>query len=229
MRMKQEHYRRLHEISQLTHLSPRSDLILARRIARQAFAEKELIQARFTAEIAKAESGIPFTKARLASLKEAQRAWRNSFTDGILAIGGWLSKYDEMLTERYGFDGICDVLEVNPVHRPDVLELADGKGRAVSAVAFVCGFEDSAAYQSGRSSSDYKEGPLFKVFLEMTLDLTRRRADLMPDPFEPGGPLYGAPIFHKQPDGTLARQSASLVVHDAKGRRVVKRKIEAGK
>lgn len=49
----------------------------------------------------------------------------------------------------------------------------------------------------------------------------------MPNPFAPGGPLHGMPTYHLQPDGTLARKSASLTVHSSDGSsRVVERKVE---
>lgn len=64
-----------------------------------------------------------------------------------------------------------------------------------------------------------------RQFEQMLID----KPGCLPDPFAPGGPFYGVPVYYPQPDGTMARQSAPLTVHDAKGSRVVKRKIEVKK
>ncbi|GFM89288.1 hypothetical protein PSCICO_46870 [Pseudomonas cichorii] len=226
MRMKPEHYQRLHDLSKLQHLSLRSQLILARRLVRQSLQDREAVQAFFREEVKKAEAGLPFTQRRLEIAKDLQRQSRDGFRTGLLEIGKWLYQSDEALTEKYGFDGVCDVLEVNPVHRPEVLKWAEDKSRAISTAAFIVGMEDSARQRSGRHPADWKEGTFFQVFLEMQVDLFRRKPELMPDPTAPGGPLYGIPVYHQQSDGTMARQSSPLTVHDAQGSRVVKRKIE---
>lgn len=229
MRMKPEHHQRLHELTRLEHLSLRSLLILARRLVRQSLLDRKDVRTLFHEEVKKAEAGLPFTKRRLDTVKDLQRQARDHFRTGILEIGKWLYQVDEELTQKYGFDGVCDLLEVNPVHRPEAMQWMEDKNRAISAVAFISGMEDSAGQRSGRHPADWKEGTFFQVFLEMQMDLIRRRPDLMPDPTAPGGPLYGIPVYHPQPDGTMARQSAPLTVHDASGSHVVKRKIEVKK
>jgi hypothetical protein len=199
-------------------------------MVRNIHAERQLTRAHFAAEVKKAEAGLPFTQRSVTKIKEAQDKARKSIKSRLIDIGIWLYQNDEALTARYGFNGICDLLEVNPVHRAEVIEYAEDMGRAVSAIAFISGYEESASQQSGKRPADSKEGPLFFVFLEMMMKAMIENRAAMPDPFAPGGPFHGIPSYHKQPDGTLARKSASLVVHSPDGSsRVVERKVEKAK
>lgn len=222
MRMKPEHYQRLYAISRLPHLTLRSQLIVARRLARQALADRQMTRALFRDAVQTAEAGLPFTQRRLEAVKRVQKESRGTYSAGFVELGGWLYQMDETLTLRYGFDGICDLLEVNPAHRPEVLEYAEDTKRAIAAAAFIAGREDSASSQSGRRPADWKRGPFFEVFLVMTMDMVRRRPDAMPDPTAPGGPLYGITTYTRMADGTMARNAPTVTVHDAQGSRVVK-------
>ena len=82
-------------------------------------------------------------------------------------VGQWLFENDALLTTMYGLDGICELLEVNPVHRAEVVQYAGDMDRAIFAVAFESGLEESASSQSGRRPADWKDGPLYQAFLEM--------------------------------------------------------------
>ncbi|WP_341520746.1 hypothetical protein AABC73_20700 [Pseudomonas sp. G.S.17] len=230
MRMKPEHVFSLGLLIERPHLSLRSHLILVRRMARHLNTERALTRAFFRAEVKQAKAGLPFTKLKLAKIEEVQDRARQSFKAGLIDIGTWLYRNDEELTALYGFDGICDLLEVNPVHRAEVIKYADDMGRAISAIAFVSGYEESASQQSGKRQPDSKEGPLFFVFLEMMMKAMVENRASMPDPFAPGGPFHGIPTYHQQPDGTLARKGPSLVLHNSDGTsRVVERKLEKSK
>ncbi len=222
MRMKPEHYRHLYEISRLPHLTLRSQLIVARRLARQALADRLMTRSLLRDAVKTAEAGLPFTQRRLEEVKRMQEESRDTYRAGFLELGRWLYQMDETLTLRYGFDGICDLLEVNPVHRPEVLQYAEDKKRAIAAAAFIAGREDSASSQSGRRPADWKRGPFFEVFLEMTMDMVRRHPDAMPDPTAPGGPLYGIPTYTRMADGAMVRNAPTVTVHDGHGSRVVK-------
>lgn len=230
MRMKSEHARQMLELLALPHLSLRSQLILMRRYARHLNTERSLTRAFFRDELKKAEAGLPFTKRQVKAIKEVQSKASDSYKTVAVGLGTWLYQNDKGLTSKYGFDGICDVLEVNRVHRAEALEYAEDRGRAISAIAFISGVEDSASSQSGRRPADSKDGPLFHVFLTMMMKAMVENRAAMPDPFAPGGPFHGMPTYYAQPDGTMARKSASLVVHSPDGSsRVVERKIEVKK
>lgn len=222
--MKPERAARLSDLVVLPHLSPRSRLIVVRRIARESQAQWEETRFFFDRELEEARAGHPFTARKLESVKVLRRQARDQHAKTLHHIGEWLYENDALLTALYGFDGICDVLEVNPTHRPEVLEYADNKVRAISAVAFVSGLEESASRQSGRRRPDFKDGPLFKVFLEMVMKLMKDKPGCMPDPTVPGGPLYGVPTYTRQPDGSMVMNTPAITVHSATGSKVVKSK-----
>lgn len=224
MQMKPEHAGRLSDLVVLPHLSPRSRLIVVRRIARESHAQWEETRFFFDRELEETRAGLPFTAKKLENVKVLRRQARDQHTKTLYHIGEWLYENDALLTERYGFDGICDVLEVNPTHRSEALEYADNKSRAISAVAFVSGLEESASRQSGRRKPDFKDGPLFKVFLEMMMKLMKDKPECMPDPAAPGGPLYGVPTYARQPDGSMVMNTPAVTVHSATGSKVVKSK-----
>jgi len=95
MRMKPEHAARLQQLLTLTNLSPRSRLILARRVVRHICTERSLNPGH-----------------------DAYPLHRKTLFD----IGTWLCQNEAALTAQYGFEGLCEVLEVNPVHRTQVIE-----------------------------------------------------------------------------------------------------------
>ena len=167
MRMKPEHASRLNELMLLKHLSPRSALILTRRVARLINTERELARAFFKDEEKKAKAGLPFTKRQLAAIRKHRKEALLEYSADLCRLGSWIYQNDELLTARYGFDGVCDALEVNPIHRGQVMAAAEDRRRAITAVAFISGFEDSAGQQSGRHPTDWKDGPLFQTFTAM--------------------------------------------------------------
>ncbi|GAB3380439.1 hypothetical protein [Azotobacter armeniacus] len=89
-----------------------------------------------------------------------------------------------------------------------------------SALIFVRNLEDSASHRG----EDCKRGPLFEAcFAAMGHFIRTAPKGTLPDPFCPGGPLYGAPVRMVRPDGTVTVKRPDLTVHDASGSRVVKR------
>lgn len=229
MRMKPEHARRLFELSNRGNNEPLISLIIARRAARHLCAEREHDHEYFTAEIKAAKAGLPFTASKLSTLEADWESRRASRRKNLLAIADWMLRADDYLTAVHGMDTILDVLAVNPVHRAEAAaDAADAKS-TLSGIALIAGLEDSASTHSGRNQADYKDGPLFNAFMRQFEQMLIDNPGCLPDPFAPGGPFYGMPTYYQQPDGTMARQSAPLTVHDAQGSRVVKRKIEVKK
>lgn len=167
MRMKPEHADRLNALLKLPHLSPRSTMILIRRMARLIHADHERAREFLNEQERKARAGLPSTKRQLAAVWKLRREGLRQYRTGLCALGSWICRNDVALTAHHGFEGICDALEVNPVHRGEVRASAEDRKRAVAAVAFVSGFEDSAGRQSGRHPIDWKDGPLFQIFMAM--------------------------------------------------------------
>ena len=164
MRMKPEHAIRLLQLLHLTALSPRSRLIVARRVARYICTER-LLSGGCTG-IGKTNTSLPFTKGQLAKINQIQNEASQLQRKMLLDIGTWLCQNEEILTEQYGFHGICDVLEVNPVHRAEVSEWAKDTKHGISAIAFISALEDSASVQSGRRPVEWKDGPLYQALRE---------------------------------------------------------------
>ena len=112
---------------------------------------------------------LPSTKRRLGKIKEVQGKSFEAFKSGLIDIGAWLYKNDQALTARYGFEGICDLLEVSQVHREEVIKYAKDMDRVVAAIALDSGLEDSASRQSGRHPADWKDGPLYQAIWEVRI------------------------------------------------------------
>ncbi len=227
MRMKPEHAKRLFELTQRGNNDPLLSLILARRAARHMCAERMHDHEYFASAIETAEAGMPFTARKVAELKAEQARRRAARRKNFLAIADWMLRADDYLTSVYGMETILDVLAVNQVHRTEAAEYAADARSTLSGIAFVAGLEDSASVRSGRNTADHKDGPLFNAYMRQFEQVMLDNPGALPDPFAPGGPFYGVPTYYQQPDGTMARKSASLTVHDADGSsRVVERKIE---
>lgn len=158
MRMKPEHAERLLQLFELTHLSPRSRLILARRIARHTWSERLQSHADFDAKLKNA------AKNELAHIKHARNQASQLYRNILNDIGTWLCQNEVALIKKYGFEGICDVLEVNRMHRAEV-RTKDKEG-IISAIAFTLAFEDSAGVLSGRHPTEWKDGPLYQALRE---------------------------------------------------------------
>ena len=230
MQVKLKYKERLGDLLVMPHLSPRSRLIIVRRIARISHSQWVETREYFRELIKEAEVGLPFTTGTLKKIEALRIEARSQYKATSYQIGQWIYENDALLTTLYGFDGICDVLEVNPVHRPEVLEYAEDRERAIAAVAFIAGLEESADRQSGRQRPDYKDGPLFNVFMDMMMKAMKENRASMPDPTAPGGPLYGLPSYTRQADGSMVMNTPALTVYSAAGSKVVASKSRhAGK
>ncbi len=230
MRMKPEFSRRLFDLANRGNVDPLISLIIARRAARHLCAEREHDHDYFASAIKTAGAGLPFTAGKVAELKAEQETRRTGRRKNFLAIADWLLRVEDYLTIVYGVETILDVLAVNPVHRAGAAEYAAKARSTLSGIVFVSGLEDSASARSGRNTADHKDGPLFNAYMRQFEQVMIDNPGAMPDPTAPGGPLYGVPTYYQQPDGSMARKSASLTVHDADGSsRVVERKVEVTK
>lgn len=230
MQVKLKYKERLGDLLVMPHLSSRSRLIIVRRIARISHSQWVETREYFRELIKETEAGLPFTTGTLKKIDALRIEARSQYKATSYQIGQWIYENDALLTTLYGFDGICDVLEVNPVHRPEVLEYAEDRERAIAAVAFIAGLEESADRQSGRQRPDYKDGPLFNVFMDMMMKAMKKNRASMPDPTAPGGPLYGLPSYTRQADGSMVMNTPALTVHSAAGSKIVASKSRrAGK
>jgi len=172
MQMKPEHSNCLIQLSRLQHLSLRSRLIVARRVARY-ICNAKLSNGYADSERKKSHQGATLMKCEQAWIRETRNDGLEFYRKTLLEIGSWLQSNEELLTEQYGLGGICDVLEVNPVHRSEVVALAENTRRGVSVIAFISALEDSACSQSGKRPIEWKDGPLYHALREKTKERHR--------------------------------------------------------
>jgi len=204
--------------------TPRARLIAARRLCRLLACESEAIHDERHAlrrEAKKLRAFLPFTASRVAELErqagEHMATELEILREALTGLGRTLLNDSDRMGESIGFDGLCDLLNINPVHR----EMAFRDGHTtVSELVFVAGLEDSA----DRHDPHWKDGPLFRACHAAMMEFIKETPrELRPDPFGPGGPLYGTHLQVLNPDGTVTIKRPDLTVHDASGSRVVKR------
>ena len=99
-------------------------------------------------------------KERITAKKSRQRL------DALHDIGEWIIQNDIFLTKKYGFEGLCDILQINRVHRLEVRERVKHSESLIATLVFVWAFEDSATVLSGRRATELKDGPLYRAMLQ---------------------------------------------------------------
>lgn len=165
MRMKAEHASRLYELMDLPRLSLRTKLILARRIARHLSTERGSARCQSEREIKRGATAIR-SNIHTRPMTRGQNIRAVAFNWSLAAIGGWVYQNEGPMAEDYGFDGICDLLNVNPVHRTCMREHAATTNAGILEMVLGAGLEDSAANLSGRHPAELKDGALYLALWE---------------------------------------------------------------
>ncbi len=221
--MKPEHFDRLVELSCREGLSLRTYLIMMRRALRHVIAEDDRERLDASKGMRAFKRNLPWSQSVMDRYAEACRALQQHNRELLVMYGCYLRDHHVALEAELGWDGLCDVLCVNPAHRAEASEADKG----LFGITWIGGqFEDSATYYG---SDDTGKGPITRAINAAMTEWMINNMDKLPDPFAPDGPFYGVPTYYQQPDGRMARQSAPLVVHDEQGSRIVTRKIEVSK
>lgn len=190
-------------------------LVCARRMARCCSKAREIVE----------ELG-----AKRPDLKLQEEQARSEFRAIMLIIGQWLTDPEtrHSVDQQLGFDGLCDLIGANPVHRADARDLFEkGEIDALGAAIFVSGLEDSANANSGKQPLEWNDGPLFHAYMQVFHKALLDNPGAFPNPFDPGQPFYGTPVRVMRADGTVYTKRPALVVHDRDGgTRVFERKPE---
>lgn len=192
--MKAEHLRILADLSARPTASARTRLIAIRRLCRAFALELDAIHAERRAlrrQAGKLRPFLPFTRLAVADLERQAANHRsdakNDLCQALAGFGRMLTLDRDRMIASLGFDGLCDLLNVNPVHRE---ELRQRERVELSDIVFVEGLEDSAEHQG----EDWKDGPLFNACHYAMMELIRARR-LLPvlsasaRPFAPRPPL----------------------------------------
>ncbi len=202
----------------------RDRLTIARHVLSAMCAEREAIHAErrdLRRKAGQLRRHLPFTRLAVERLEQQASDHRARelalIRPVLLAYGHALIHDRDGYMAALGFDAVCDLLNVNVVER----EQARAEGvDDLAGLLFVHALEDSAS----RRGEDTQRGPLFEACHAAFCEFVRSAPPgTLPDPFGPGGPLYGVPLRTLHPDGTETVKRPDLVVHDASGSRVVKR------
>ncbi|MDV7210117.1 hypothetical protein [Azotobacter beijerinckii] len=130
---------------------------------------------------------LPFTATRVAELErqadEHMASELGILRQALTGLGHTLLHDSERLDESMGFEGLCDLLNINPIHRDKARQAGH---TTVRKLAFVEGLEDSA----DRHDPDWKDGPLFSACHAAMMEFIKETPKhLLPDPFAPGAPF----------------------------------------
>lgn len=216
--------RTLEAILQKPATTARTRLLMTRRVCRLLCTVRQSIHTERRAlrrQAACLRSGLPFTRTAIERLEQLATVHR---ADELATVRHVLTGFGVLLirdpdgdADVLSFDDLCGLLNVNAVER----EQARREGAtSLRDVMFIRALEDSAS----RRGEDCKGGPLFEAYQAAMMEFIRTApAERLPDPFAPGGPLYGSPVRILNPDGSVTIKRPDLTVHDSNGARVVKR------
>lgn len=172
-------------------ISAAIQLTTTRRICRAIANQLDVIRSERRAirrEAGKLKAFLPFTRRAIEELEERaqehQEAIRAGAQDALAGFGQSLMFDREGLAQALGFDRMCDLLGVNPVHRQQASAEGD---TSLRGVAYLSQLEDSAA----RKSDDWGAGgPLYRACHTAMIRFIRAcPEDQLPDPFPPGAPF----------------------------------------
>lgn len=202
----------------------RDSLTIARRIVRRLCEYLHVVhqtQRALRRLAAIRREHLPLTRRNVEELERQADKYNATLeaTRTVLVGYGRLILGDpEGHAEALGFDAVCDLLNVSRVDR----ERARREGwRTLAELVAIHRLENSAE----RPGSRRGEGsPLYQACQLALMEFIRTAPKgALPDPFAPGGPLYGVPVRVLNADGTVTMTRPALVVHDASGSRVVER------
>lgn len=169
-------------------ISPSTILITTRRIVLNIAQQLDEIHAERRAmrrQAAKMKAHLPFTQRAITTLehqaKEHREAARAGARKGLAEFGTSLMFDREGLAVALGFDRMCDLLSVNPVHRHQAHDDGDVSLRGV---AYLSRLEDSS---TGYGDDWGAGGPLYRACHAAMIRFIRECPEgLLPDPFAPG-------------------------------------------
>ena len=182
---------RLCNIGMKPGISPATRLITTRRICRAIADQLDVIRSERRAlrrQAEKLKAFLPFTRQSIAEMveraNEHQKATRSGAWSTLAGFGQSLMFDHEGLAQALGFDLMCDLLGVNPVHRQQAS--ADGD-TSLRGVAYLSQLEDSASHKRGDWGTG---GPLYRAcHAAMIRFIEACPEDQLPDPFAPGAPF----------------------------------------
>lgn len=179
----------------------------------------------------KFEKASPFNRARVEQL-DRQIDWWESYRENVKqaqsVFGRCLIDVGRELDAALTFDQLCDLLEVNATERDELRASTITEKRDFMTIASAFGYEHSAMHRN----EHWMRGAVYWAIQEEiqrvmfdTPEGLQASDRIFKELFKPGNPFHGVPTYFRQPDGTFARKSADLTVHDENGSHVVERPI----
>lgn len=176
-------------------LSQRDMVILMRRVIRNSLRQQAQIRAErsiFRREAAKLKPYLPFAQRQMDMLLEKSKRHRDDdlkvIKQGLVGFGYNLIRDAEGAYEAIGFSGMCDLLNINQVHR----EEASQDAKSLADLIYVARLEDSV---SPKSEAWGEGGPLFEAcFLAMIEWIKTAPESDLPDLFGARSPFAGAQV-----------------------------------
>lgn len=183
--------------------SPRDMLILTRRMVCISLAKLAEIRSErrvFRREAAKLRA-YPFSQQQMDRLEVMSRIHReNDYQEikrGLIGMGHHLIKDTDNSYDAIGFDSLCDLLSINPVHRPSI----PSDERGMAGLIYVARLENSVSPQSEEWG---RGGPLFEAcFLTIVDWIKTAPEEDLPDLFGPDSPFAGTWTDPVKPGETL--------------------------
>jgi hypothetical protein len=168
--------------------SKRDTLTITRRVLRNACQLRRAIADERHAlrrKARKLRQFLPFTARAVADLEQQAGEHSSGVLDALrkvfAAYGGSIIRDSEGIADALGFDGLCDHLNINPVHREEAMR--DG-GATLQGLAYIVRMEDSATSHSDEWGVG---GPLFEACHAAMINFIQTCPEhLLPDPFAPG-------------------------------------------
>jgi hypothetical protein len=182
-------------------ISPRALFILIQRCIRISLRHRDQIREErriFRREAGKLKAYLPFTQGQIDILMAKARFHRGeemqTIRQGLIGFGYNLIMDKDRVFETIGFDGICDLLSINPVHR--LTALVDEE-QSLAGLIYVGRYENSA---SPKAEEWGQGGPLFEAcFIAMMDWIKTAPEEDLPDLFGPKSPFAGAKVVHVEP------------------------------
>lgn len=168
--------------------SAATKLITNRRICRAVVHQLDSIRAERRAmrrEAGKLKAFLPFTRQAIADLEQQAQSHREDERSGahvVLAGLGQSLMFDrEGLADALGFDHMCDLLSVNPVHRQQAHKDGD---TSLRGLVYISQLEDSSTSYGDEWGAG---GPLYRACHAAMIRFIKECPEhLLPDPFAPG-------------------------------------------
>lgn len=185
---------KLAAIARKPNLSQRTMFILTRRIIQHSLRQRDQIRAErrvFRREAGKLKAYLPFTEKQIGILEKKSREHRQSemadIKKGLVGFGYHLIHDTDGTYAAIGLEGLCDLLNINPVHREAAIVEEEP---SLAGLIYIGRLENSA---SPHADGWGDGGPLFEACFAAMMNWIRTAPEgALPDLFGQSSPFAGA-------------------------------------